>query len=59
MGPGLLDHELPTMNYELRGVKKGLTKGKGLSTLAVKISLRIQLLLSVRSETSLYGDIVA
>lgn len=44
MGPGLLDYELPTMNYELRGVKKGLTKGPALSTLGPNISLKTRLL---------------
>jgi hypothetical protein len=40
MGPGLLDYELPTMNYELRGGKKGLTKRMALSTLGPNISLK-------------------
>ncbi|MBF8260644.1 MAG: hypothetical protein HW376_173 [candidate division NC10 bacterium] len=40
MGPGLLDYELPTMNYELRGVKKGLTKGLALPTLGSNMSLK-------------------
>jgi len=40
MGPGLLDYELPTMNCELRRVKKGLTKGLALPTLGSNISLK-------------------
>lgn len=41
MGAGVLDYEPSTMNCELGGVKKGLTKRMALSRLTSNISLKV------------------